>query len=106
MVGEKGEVIVDDYVMLGHVPMNMRGLCTNTTIHLQSITADDMGNADIVLNSDGLALYVILTTLAEGTFTDNAFLLRPADPPKASFAFLKHGLFSLIVLTVTRYVRL
>lgn len=77
-----GDVLIDEYVVLGNVPKNLRGLSTNLTIRVLSIEADEMGNAFIVLQSGGVALYVVLTTLAEGSFDDNAFLLRPIASPK------------------------
>jgi hypothetical protein len=82
-----GDVLIDEYVVLGNVPKNLRGLSTNATISVLSIEADEMGNAIIVLQSNGVALYVVLTTLAEGSFDDNAFLLKPITLPKVqSFA--------------------
>jgi Ig-fold domain len=76
-----GDVLIDEYVVLGNVPKNLR-LSTNVTISVLSIKADEMGDAIITLQSDGVALYVVLTTLAEGSFDDNAFLLKPTTSPK------------------------
>ena len=38
------------------------------------------GNVPIHVSSDEVAVYVTLTTLANGRFSDNAFLLLPAKP--------------------------
>ena len=38
------------------------------------------GSVDIALSTDKTAAYVTLTTLAQGRFTDNAFLLLPSEP--------------------------
>lgn len=37
------------------------------------------GSVDITLTTDNTALYVVLTTLAQGRFSDNAFALRPGS---------------------------
>jgi hypothetical protein len=38
------------------------------------------GSVDIELSTDAPALFVTLTTLAQGRFSDNAFLLLPGSP--------------------------
>ena len=87
----EGDVLIDEYVVLGNVPKNLRGLSTNVTISVLSIEADETGNAIITLQTDGVALYVVLTTLAEGSFEDNAFLLMSTRSPKVR-SFDRHRL--------------
>lgn len=43
------------------------------------------GSVDITVTTDKVALYVTLTTLADGRFSDNAFLLLPDKPAKIQF---------------------
>lgn len=47
------------------------------TIHTTVRWNDDAKLITVELGSDRLALYVVLTTLAAGTFSDNAFVLWP-----------------------------
>jgi hypothetical protein len=85
LVGVGGDVLIDKYVVLGNAPKSLSGLSSNVTITVLSIEAGEMGDAVIALQSDGVALYVVLTTLAEGNFDDNAFLLEPTGPPKVRY---------------------
>jgi hypothetical protein len=80
-----GDVLIDEYVVLGNVPKNLSGLSSNVTITVLSIEANEKGDAIIALQSDAVALYVVLTTLAEGSFDENAFLLKPTGSPKVRY---------------------
>jgi hypothetical protein len=77
-----GDILIDEYMVLGNMPKSLSGLSSNVIISVLSIGMDEMGNAYIALQSDGVALYAVLTTLAEGSFDDNAFLLKPTGSPK------------------------
>jgi hypothetical protein len=59
------------------MPKELKGLKTPVNIKLLSIEKTDKGTALLSLESDGLALFVVLTTRAEGRFADNCFTLRP-----------------------------
>jgi beta-mannosidase len=43
------------------------------------------GTVDITVTTDKVAVYVTLTTLANGRFSDNAFLLLPTKPMSVQF---------------------
>ena len=43
------------------------------------------GSVEITVTTDKVAVYVTLTTLADGRFSDNAFLLLPDKPEKIQF---------------------
>ena len=49
------------------------------------------GTVDITVTTDKVAVYVTLTTLANGRFSDNAFLLLPTKPMSVQFAFWRAG---------------
>ncbi len=52
----------------------------NATVTIDSVTPDpSTGGATVVVSSDQTALYVTLTTLATGRFSENAFLLLPRE---------------------------
>jgi len=46
------------------------------------------GSVDIHLKSDAFALYVTLTTLAQGRFEDNAFVMLPGTKMLKFFPFV------------------
>ena len=58
-------------------------------------TAPD-GTVPITLTSDAVALYVTLTTLAQGRFSTNAMTLRPGS---TTVSFLPFGALDRALLT-------
>mmetsp|Transcript_653 Transcript_653/g.1366 ORF Transcript_653/g.1366 Transcript_653/m.1366 type:complete len:171 (+) Transcript_653:302-814(+) len=68
-----------DTVYLKDVPRNIRGLRSPVTIEVVDIHQTENGDATLILTSDRLALFVVLTTRAEGVFSDNSFSLRPFE---------------------------
>eukprot|EP00730_Choanoeca_flexa_P008569 TRINITY_DN12506_c0_g2_i18.p1 TRINITY_DN12506_c0_g2~~TRINITY_DN12506_c0_g2_i18.p1 ORF type:complete len:975 (+),score=156.28 TRINITY_DN12506_c0_g2_i18:81-2927(+) len=56
------------------------------------------GSVDITLQSDRVAMYVTLTTLAQGRFSDNAFIIMPG---KKTIRFLPYENFDLTSLRST-----
>jgi len=84
VIDSHNTALIGDYVVLGNVPKHMVALSRNVTISVVSLEEDEIGNALVTLRSDGVALYVVLTTLAEGVFHDNAFLLKPGRESKVS----------------------
>ena len=75
---DKNEVdlIMDQNVVLLTVPWNLTGLPTDPNVRIISIENDENGNADITVTSDKMALYVVLTTSAQGRLEENAFPLH------------------------------
>lgn len=60
----------------------------------QGINAD--GTVDVTVKADHVALFVTLTTLAHGRFSDNAFLLLPGS---RTLRFVPFGTADLALLT-------
>jgi hypothetical protein len=75
--GSSAKPTVSESVYLNAMPKELKGLKTPVNIKLLSIEKTDKGTALLSLESDGLALFVVLTTRAEGRFADNCFTLRP-----------------------------
>ena len=76
-VGDSNAALVSDTVYLNSMPKDLKGLNARVTIKVLSIEKTDKGTALLSLESDRLALFVVLTTRAEGRFADNCFTLRP-----------------------------
>jgi hypothetical protein len=66
-------------VFLWEMPGDMTGLAKPVSIKVHSLQAVDDGTAKMVLKSDQLALFVVLTARAQGRFSNNAFLLLPGQ---------------------------
>jgi hypothetical protein len=54
------------------------------SIVVESVTPLSNHAAEIRLRSDHLALFVVLTTRAQGRFSENAFILRPTETKVSS----------------------
>ena len=68
--------LIDDYVIRPKAPKHLSALARKVTIDVVSMDEDERGNAFIAVRSDDVALCVVLTSLVEGHFDDNAFLLK------------------------------
>ena len=73
---EKSTVLQEN-VYLWNMPKNIPGLEEPVSVHVQSVEAGADGSAMVTLKSDRLALFVVLTTRAQGRFSENAFSLYP-----------------------------
>jgi len=71
-------------VYLKDMPKNIQGLHSPVQIQIVDIRATKNGDAAIVLESDKLALFVVLTTRAEGFFSKNCITLRPFEKKVSS----------------------
>eukprot|EP00536_Pseudo-nitzschia_multiseries_P017061 jgi/Psemu1/70068/estExt_Genemark1.C_13600007 len=78
-------------VYLKDVPKRIKGLRSPVRIEILEIHQTMNGYATLVLRSDKLALFVVLTTRAEGVFSDNAFFLRPFENKTVEFQSLADG---------------
>jgi len=78
-VTQTGGPIVSENVIPLVNPGNMTGLLNANVTFVVSNSVNADGTVDIMLNSDVVALYVTLTTLANGRFSDNAFLMLPGQ---------------------------
>jgi hypothetical protein len=70
---------ITESVYLTDMPKNIKGLKDPIHIEIIDIHATENGDAAIVLESDKLALYVVLTTRANGLFSHNCMSLRPFE---------------------------
>mmetsp|Transcript_2956 Transcript_2956/g.6363 ORF Transcript_2956/g.6363 Transcript_2956/m.6363 type:complete len:172 (-) Transcript_2956:899-1414(-) len=71
--------MVSETVYLKDMPKSIKGLHNPVLIEILDIHGTQNGDAAIILRSDKLALFVVLTTRAEGVFSDNCFFLRPSE---------------------------
>ena len=63
--------------------------------HVTFTVGGDASKPIITVSTDHIALYVTLTTLAQGRFSDNAFLLLPGE---VQIEFLPFAGFDLVEL--------
>lgn len=78
---DRSKPLMKESVFLWDMPLAMKGLTAfPVIITIDSVREGANGTAVVSLHSDGLALFVCLTTRAQGRFTDNAFALRPMTP--------------------------
>lgn len=85
-----GKVLMKDNAFLKDVPSSISGL-TNQNVTITTSVSSNGRGATVSVTSDSLALYVTLTTTAQGRFSENALHLRPNtnfeihfDPPRKS----------------------
>jgi len=64
-------------VFLWNMPKDMSGLKLPVMIEILSSEQRNDGSVEIHIRSDNLAVFVVLTTLAQGRFIENCFSLRP-----------------------------
>jgi len=77
--------VVSENVLPFQPPVSMR--LANTTVTTE-IAASSSGQNEVTIRvstSKALALFVVLTTLADGRFSDNFFLLEAGTPKNVSF---------------------
>jgi len=79
--GEEGELVSEHLVQLGRPNITVPKAKISHSI---SDVANSDGTIDIIVASDKVALWVTLTTLAQGRFSDNAFFL-PATSKTVQF---------------------
>jgi hypothetical protein len=78
---DRSKPLMEETIFLWDMPLAMKGLTTFPVVTtIDSVREGANGTAVVSLHSDGLALFVCLTTTAQGRFTDNAFVLRPMNP--------------------------
>jgi beta-mannosidase len=77
--------VSSESVYLPTMPKNITGLHSSVSIKILSIQGTDKGDALVSLESDRLALFVVLTTRAKGRFTENCFVLRPLQKKVSGF---------------------
>jgi hypothetical protein len=85
-----GTIVMKDNAFLRTVPKDIPGLKHPVSIAIAVSQSSD-GTAMVTLESDFVALYVTLTTVAQGRFSDNALHLRPHLKHVIEFLPLKHG---------------
>lgn len=86
MVGTSGDMLCDNLMLfkapklLSLAPSSVKWKIVNDVIDV-----DDGGVSVRVRAEGGVALFVTLTTLAQGNFDRNAFLLLPSSPVTLTF---------------------
>lgn len=78
-------LILETTFLTNH-PKDIPGLITPVTIIVESIEILEDSVVEIRLLSERLALFVVLTTRAQGRFEENSFVLRPMES-KVSYLF-------------------
>merc|ERR1712110_929081 len=76
VVEDSSGVVVCDNSVVFTAPKNMSLPKAHVSAAVVDAPSSD-GSVDIHLTSDAFALYVTLTTLAQGRFEDNAFVMLP-----------------------------
>jgi beta-mannosidase len=71
--------LVSSNLVLYAPPVYLSLPAANVAFNVASAPNAD-GTVDVTVTTDAPALFVTLTTLAQGRFSDNAFLLLPGDP--------------------------
>lgn len=85
---------ISESVYLKDMPKNIKGLENPIQIEILDIFVTKNGDATIVLESDKLALFVVLTTRAEGRFSQNCITLRPSESRVSTSRKILASLFS------------
>jgi Ig-fold domain len=73
---QSGDILMKNSVFLRRPPKSLPSLSLPVKF-VHNVRARDKRNATIRLRSNRLALYVVLSTAANGHFSDNVFHLRP-----------------------------
>jgi beta-mannosidase len=89
--------VTSESVFLPTMPKNIAGLHNSVSVKILSIEGTaNKGSALVSLESDRLALYVVLTTRAGGRFSENCFALRPLQKKVTRTTFHKFRHFELL----------
>ena len=76
---EKSSRVLQENIFLWDMPKDIVGLTEPVFVEVQSVEAAADGTVFVTLRSNRLALFVVLTTRAQGRFSENAFALRPLE---------------------------
>lgn len=90
-----------DNAFLRAVPKDIPGLTTQNVTITTVVSPNDNGSASITLQSDFLALYVTLTTSAQGRFSENALHLRPSQDLTVEFLAVDKNDVNVTLLSST-----
>ena len=94
-----GAVLTDNLIPL-LPPANWTGLPKATVTFAIAPAPNADGSIDITLTSDGTAAYVVLTSLAQGRFSDNAFMMLPSAPATVQYIPFYSADFDLLSSTL------
>ena len=81
---ESSKEMVAENVFLWSLPKDIVGLGNNVSISVHSIKKLSDSEALVTLQSDRLAIFVTLTTRAQGRFSKNCFTLKPLQATVSS----------------------
>jgi hypothetical protein len=76
---EKSSRVLQENTFLWDMPKDIVGLTEPVSVEVQSVEAAADGTVFVTLKSNRLALFVVLTTRAQGRFSENSFALRPME---------------------------
>lgn len=74
---------------LPSLPKDLPGIETPISVQVEAISIVDDSTVEIIVSSVDLALFVVLTTRAQGRFSENAFVLRPNQPKVSLIVILQ-----------------
>ena len=82
----KGSLVIEDEVVLWSAPKDIRATYMTATIAIVEVFLENR-SMNIVLESDQLVLYVVLTTVESGLFDCNTFVMKPHVKTTVKFVF-------------------
>jgi hypothetical protein len=82
----KGSLVIEDEVVLWSAPKDIRATYMTATIAIVEVFLENR-SMNIVLESDQLVLYVVLTTVESGVFDCNTFVMKPHVKTTVKFVF-------------------
>ena len=79
--------VMEETVFLWKMPRYISGLLQPVLISIDSVRQGANGTAVVSLSTTALALYVVLTSRAQGRFNENAVVLKPMVPRVRAIMF-------------------
>jgi hypothetical protein len=86
LVDSNGSLVIENEVVLWSAPKDIRAAYMTAKIAIVEVFLENR-NANIILESDQLALYVVITTAESGVFDYNTFVLKPNVKTAVTFVF-------------------
>lgn len=83
-LSDAGGSVVDAHTVLLTIPANLALRPANVSVAIGDVTPDGASVA-LTVRADAVALFVTLTTLAQGRFSTNTFVVAPGAPVALSF---------------------
>ena len=74
-------------------PVHMRVPPAAVTAAVGELAPDSPTSVPLTITTNATAVWVVLSTLAQGRFSDNAFLVHPGQDPAPEIHFMPWGEF-------------